>query len=385
MIVYFVGAYNQDFNAANMADSPAANQVQCKIIDELVKCYGEREVSSLSFTPTRSWPYGPLAVCTKRYKNGLSLGYLNISVFKNIIFSCRMLKHLYKCGVDVVVKYNATFSEAVALRILKLLKKDIFICIIIQDVNYPQPGAKMLLGFLEQCSVKLCRGIDFIVPITESIVKDFGLPIDRVMVFNGGITRQTEEIMKVDSTKQDPPKEDYAVFAGALERYNGIDLLIQKWIEFKIPMRLHVFGKGSLSNLVSSAVITSDTIVYHGFVTEEVISDWQRAASFNICLRFPVDLSARYFFPSKLFNVLAARGAVVTNDFANFPKSLRPLCSIVYDDFQNLDVLLKNRRTPGDCSVYQERLKWLSQHCQWSVVIEQCFRRCMNSIVGIPD
>lgn len=380
MKVYFVGAYNQEFNVANIADSPAANQVQSKIIEELTNVYGADSCCTLSFNPQRSWPYGPLVVRSKSQKNGISLGYLNISVLKTMLFSFRLFRCLYKSDVDMVVKYNISFSEALVLRILKYFKKNIFICIIIQDVNYPQRGLKMVHGLFEWCAVRLCGGFDFTVPITTSIINDFKLPMSKALVFNGGITRQTEAIIKLSSLRQqDLPKEDFAVFAGALESYNGIDLLIEEWINSKIPIKLHIFGKGSLSAIVSSAASETDSIVYHGFVSEEEVNRWQILSSFNLCLRFSKGISANYFFPSKFFNIVAAQGSVITNNFTNFPESLKPLCSIVNDDLGNLSSILKNRNIEEEINNYHQRLMWLDIHCQWSSVVDECNKRYIKS------
>jgi glycosyltransferase involved in cell wall biosynthesis len=380
MKVCFVGAYNQEFNVANVADSPAGNQVQSKIIEELTKYYGADSFCTLSSNPQRSWPYGPLIVRSKSQKIGISLGYLNVSVLKTMLFSFRLFRYLFMNDVDMVVKYNVSFPEALVLRVLKCFKKEIFICIIIQDVNYPQRGLKMVYGLFEWCAVRLCGGFDFTVPITSSIINDFKLPITKALVFNGGITRQTEAIIKLSDIRQQAlPKEDFAVFAGALESYNGIDLLIEEWVNSKIPIKLHIFGKGSLSSIVSSVASVSDSIIYHGFVSEDEVNRWQVISNFNICLRFSKGIAANYFFPSKFFNIVAAQGSVVTNNFPNFPESLKTFCSIVNDDLGNLSFILKNRNITEEINNYQERLIWLDIHCQWSFVVDECNKRYIKN------
>lgn len=380
MKVCFVGAYNQEFNVTNVADSPAGNQVQSKIIEEMTRFYGADSVCTLSSNPKRSWPYGPLVVRSKSQQNGISVGYLNISIIKATHFSFRLFRYLNMNNIDIMVKYNISFSEALILRILKCLNKKLFICIIIQDINYPQRGIKIIHGLFEWCAVKLCNGFDFTVPITSAIINDFGLPISKAFVFNGGITRQTEAIMKQGYLRQQGlPKEEFAVFAGAIERYNGIDLLIEEWIRSNITIKLHIFGKGNLSDIVSSAAKVSDNIIYHGFVSEEEVTRWQALSSFNICLRFSKDIADNYFFPSKFFNIVAAQGLVVVNNFTNFPEDLKSFCSIVNDDLRNLSLVLNNRDIEQEINNYNERLKWINKNCQWSYVVEECNRRYINN------
>lgn len=376
MKVCFVGSFNLEFNLTNTADSPAGNQVQIKIIEELIQYYGRDSVCTLSINPHRSWPFGPLYVQSQSQFNNKPFVYLNISVIKTILFSYRLFKYLYKDNVDIVFKYNISFPEAIALRAIKWLKKNVFICIILQDINYPQYGLKIVPGLFECWAVRLCSGFDFIVPITSATIKDFKLPESRSVVFNGGISRQTESIITLTKFRNEElPKEDFAVFAGALEQYNGIDMLIEEWIRSKIPIKLHIFGKGSLSNTIATAASGSDTIIYHGFVSEEEVSRWHVLANYNICLRYPKGIVENYFFPSKFFNIVAAPGSVVTNYFTNFPESLMPFCSIVRHDLLNLHLILENRNFAMENNNYNERLKWLDIHCQWSSVVVECNKR----------
>jgi hypothetical protein len=382
MKVCFVGAYNRNFDATNVADSPAGNQVQSKIAEELAKFYGKDSFNTISFNPQKFWPYGPLIVCTKRYEDGISFGFLNIPMIKTILFSLRLFGYLYKENIDIVVKYNVSLSEAIILRLFKFLNKNTFICVIIQDVNYPQSGFKIVYGLFEWCAVRMCGKFDFIVPVTVSIINDFKLPTSKALVFNGGITRQTEALISEASISQQlQPERKFAVFAGALEKYNGIDLLLNEWIKSEIGIELHVFGKGSLSKNVSLAAASCKFIIYHGFVSEEEVSRWQIASAFNICLRYPIGINQNYFFPSKFFNLVAAQGIVVSNDFINFPESLKPCCSIVDDNLSNLNYILKYKLVDEWNNNRQERLKWLNENCKWSSVIVECNKR-YNSIIN---
>jgi len=371
--VCFVGAFNEKFEAGNIADSPAANQVQFEIIKELTKFYNQKPFSVISFKPKKHWPHQPFFIATGTKKNGLSIGYINIPILKTIIFSLRLLLYLNEQKFDLVFKYNVCLAEAIILKIYKLLNKKAFICIIIQDIKYPQKGLRYLHGISEYLAIKICTAFDFIIPITHSIIEDFNLPKSKSLVFNGGITRQTKAIIK-KTIQLNPPKNNFAVFAGELERYNGIDLLINEWIKSIIPIELHIFGKGSLSNQISAATASCKFIIYHGFVSESEVNKWQISASFNICLRYPIGINSNYFFPSKLFNLIAAKGTVISNDFNNFPVSLKPFCSIVDQDLKNLCTILKNNSHPSELN-YKERLNWLYSNCQWSTVISECENR----------
>jgi glycosyltransferase involved in cell wall biosynthesis len=365
--VIFVGAFNLEFDATNQASSPGGNQVQVRLIEELQMAFEQGKVHSFSLTPKRTWPFGPLISRSIRRDSYVFPGFINLSGLKRVLFSLRLFARLLRGRYDVVVKYNVTLSEALALSLVRSVSRKTFVCAIIQDVKLTKYNSWRLSGVLERCSLRLCSSFDFLVPISLAIASDFRFAPVKTMVFRGGITRQTEALAQGTGS----PLEDVAVFAGGLEPHNGIDVLVNRWIRDGINLKLHVFGKGSLSGVVQAAAERCANIVFHGFRPEHEVVELQRRSAVNFCLRFAKNIDPRYFFPSKFVNVLCSPGAVAVNKFSGLPPELRHCVGILDDDLSNLTGVLSSRRPLSSIANYCERRKWVESNCQWRSVVEE--------------
>ena len=90
-----------------------------------------------------------------------------------------------------------------------------------------------------------------------------------------------------------------AVFAGRLEKYNGIDKLINFWNKYITDFELHVYGSGSYESQVIKKAKANSKIKFFGLVSDKEIFQVQLNSAVNICLRYSIGLNQNYFFPSK--------------------------------------------------------------------------------------
>ena len=377
--ILFVGAFNS--NLKNKATSAAGDQVQQEIFDVLKKnkIYSDSNVKAIVLEPIPAWPKGPLFYSGKDYESLKVPSFLNLPVIKKILFSSKILVNLISGNMKIIFSYNPGFFESITLFFYRLIKSDVFLISIIQDVHVGNNVIYGVRSIADFFVMKLAPRFDLLIPISKCIADDFEFDPKKVLVFNGGLTRQSRELLITNSSFS--PK--YAVFAGALERYNGIDKIIDIWPKIDSDMVLHVFGKGSCEQIVLHSIKNCDRIVYHGFESEEVVTKWQANAAFNFCLRYSIGINARYFFPSKFFNVLAAPGLALVNRFEGFPEHLEKFCLVIADDLKDLKVKL-NSDDFG--SGYKSRLiarrRWLENNAEWSSIIEDALKISMEQRKG---
>jgi glycosyltransferase involved in cell wall biosynthesis len=220
--------------------------------------------------------------------------------------------------------------------------------------------------------MRILRALDALVPISKRIRDDFHFDPAKTIVFSGGLTRQGRELMRRGSGEI----KLYAVFAGALEKYNGIDRLVERWSGSGLDMDLHVFGRGSCEAIVRAASNRCPRIVFHGFQPEAEVTEWQARALATFCLRYSFGIDACYFFPSKLINALSAPGAVVVNSFDGFPACLADACFMIDDNLDCLEDCIASIR-PNDALEKQrlQRRKWLREECDWQTLIQELVGR----------
>ncbi len=365
-------AANLEFDPKNKAISAAGNQVQLEILRQAEIFFNGENVSCLLHIPTSSWPSDRLWISGGVLKNILSLSYLNLPFIKSIYYALQIFLISLKTDINMVIKYNITFSEAIFLNLLKIFKKDIKIALVIQDVHSVTFGIKGLRGCLDFMAIHLSRRFDALIPVSENIKADFNLPSHKTYIFRGGITRQTRSFYDM------PPKikiqsnsVPYAVFAGALEPYNGVDILINYWLVNKPSIQLKIYGNGSLANLIRRAeAISSGSISFMGHVEESIVSKVISGATINFCLRYSRGINQNYFFPSKFFNLLAAPGILICNNFGNLPEMPENFVGIVNDDLSNLKEVMGSAMKLSLNEICLSRRLWLTENCGWERVIK---------------
>lgn len=332
----FVGHFAPLSQALEQASSVAGNQVQRQIFQEFSQQCGVERAVCYVMTPQSFWPHGPFIARSLTEGAMEFIGYLNLPVLKHLIFALRLLVRLLVARPQFCLQYNSYLFENLALLLFRLCHRGSAIAIIIQDIHVltgvPLLSKRGLRSLSERTSLRLAKRFDMIVPISSAIVTDFHFAPSKCFVFQGGITEFAVQIMRGPEQQL----QEIGVFAGGLERHNGIDRLVDQWLASGIEQPLHVFGRGSLERHVEQAARQSDRIVFHGFQPEHVVLAWQLKARWNFCLRYSLGLNQTYFFPSKLFNILCAPGAVVVNDFHALPETVRDYLCVVSDDLSDL-------------------------------------------------
>lgn len=322
--------------------------------------------------PIRTWPFDSFFWRGLRAPDVYMPPFINIVGLKRFVFSLFAFFALLRSWPAIVVKYNITAIEAIALLAYRIINPSAFLVAIVQDVHYSKNSGFSVGKILELLSMRLVTYFDMLIPVSKKIGDDFAFSPEKTRIFNGGLTRQGRSLLVEEGSDLSP----YAVFAGALVPYNGIDILVSTWTTKNIDMDLHVFGKGASEAFVRDVASKNPRIIFHGFKPEEEITNWQKGALVNFCLRYSEGIDAGYFFPSKFFNIICASGAVISNEFECFPSELRDSCLIVADNLSDLAEQIEFARASSDLVAMRERRRvWIEKNASWSSVVRDIFTR----------
>jgi len=102
------------------------------------------------------------------------------------------------------------------------------------------------------------------------------------------------------------------VLAGSLESFNGVELALESMSHLPDGYELVVAGKGTIAPAVEDAAARDDRIVYRGLLEFDQLLELYRSADLLLNLRVTRAIDTRYFFPSKLMELLASGTPVLS-------------------------------------------------------------------------
>lgn len=328
----FIGQFSQ--GGITAASSAAGDIVQAQIIEEIEKLSITEESQFLCMAPNPCWPRGKIFHKGKKVAAGRFISYLNLPVIKNIVFSLQIFLTILKIKPDIITQYNSYLWENITLLFSRFLFGKKIVCIV-QDIRVTGDFS-FRAKLNDKLSCSLLKYFNFTIPVSEALARYLKLREESYLVFEGGVTSFGFEAIKVKEYE-----EEYAVYAGALEKYNGVDRLIKVWNEFSIPLDLHIFGSGRLETEVKELSKHCNNIIYHGLVSQGEVLEWQKKSKYNFCFRYSDGLNQDFFFPSKFFNVSLCPGLLICNDFNGVPEITRNSPGYIGQDINNINKIVK--------------------------------------------
>jgi hypothetical protein len=329
-----------------------------EIIKNLKNVFSSSSLYFFIFEPNKTWPFSKIYISKKNEDEFKFHSYVNIKGIREFfILINRAIKILLNRPTCIFI-YNTSFIEALVFYLLKKYFK-FKVILFIQDVNQNN----FLEKFINNYTFKFASNFDLLIPITSSIIEDFKLPEKKTILFSGGCTEIAFKMQEI-CLKEEINLFPKAIFAGRLEKYNGIDKIVDYWIKNNINFELHIYGTGSYKSELISKLNLNPNIKYFGLVSDIDVFNIQLHSAINFCLRYSINLNQNYFFPSKLYNLMSAPGAVVVNNFNNIPDEMLKYTILLEDDFSNLVEILENS-TKYDKEFYNKRIIWLNQFANW--------------------
>jgi len=371
MTITFVGAFNPITSDMPDSSSGAGAKVQYEIIKSLSA--DNVDVTTLVMQEYRTWPYGDFYIKGKKHGSIDFLPMINLFFSKKILFALSVFIRLLINNPEKVYFYNTNAFLNFFMFILGLIRRRQIKILIIQDYNIPRrlcsrDFTRPNRVFSYYFSKLTKYSFQYFIPITKQLGDHLGFPYERCHPFLGGVISGYQGGEKRNC-------KNIAVFAGALEPYNGVDYLLVAWSNLNTPIELHIFGSGSLAELVSSYSKNNSNIIFHGFQSPITVKNYIECASVNFCFRYSRGIEQEFFFPSKFFDVVSNRGIVICNRFINIPIELDECIYFVDDEFSNLNLLIENASILPN--FFDQRIKILSDYFSWTYLIKS-----INSVKG---
>lgn len=146
--------------------------------------------------------------------------------------------------------------------------------------------------------------------VSRAIAQDF-LPGRSVCLIEGGVSPEPFAIAPADRDAA-APGVFRIVLAGSLESFNGVELALDAMAHLPEGYQLIVAGKGEIAKKAQESAARSARIVYRGFLDFPQVLDLYRSADLLLNLRLTHSIDTRYFFPSKLMELLASGTPVLS-------------------------------------------------------------------------
>lgn len=125
------------------------------------------------------------------------------------------------------------------------------------------------------------------------------------------------------NTIKEEPK--VILFAGALTRYNGVDILVNAFIKWdRDDIILRLFGVGELEQEIRNLTKEHKNIQFMGYRSNNEIIQEEMRATLLVIPRPTHQGISKYSFPIKLMEYMSSGTAVLTTDFSSIPEDYKP-------------------------------------------------------------
>lgn len=308
-IIFIGNIIDKKICEENKSCSPAGNNWQSKFVKNLELAH-KKNIINLSIIPLQVYPFGKKIFVNsfiKRNKQtSILLKYINLIFLKKLSIFIGVLYFLLSNRVkknDIIIIYNLytpiLFSTFIFKKIFKVKLVSI-IADLIAENNLEYTGIKKKIYEIENnIQKKFIEKCDKIIVVNKLILEDF--QIKNGIVLEGGVDREFP-ILK-DKVKNEKLKK--IIFTGTLDRLNGINFLLESFLEVKSNnVELIIYGRGPLENLVKEFSNKDFRIKYGGFVSQDEIEDILFRADLLVIPRLKSIKTLRYTFPSKLFEYM---------------------------------------------------------------------------------
>lgn len=333
--IHFVGSISPFEEACNPSVSIAGNRCQIGILDGLKS--GNEIVQVISYRPNQVFPFGKKVYVSSltMVLNGLNyffVPYLNLPFVRGICVNLSTIFHLIKKirKNDSILFYNIYMPFPISVFILRKFF-DIQIYVLACDVHIPgQTVPNSLRWRYEYLKHKfVLHKADGVVAVTEKILLDFNCE-KKTMVMEGGIQKDLLEFDRVNLKGGELFK---LLYAGALNKLNGVDLLVEAFSKNVNPnIRLIIAGSGELREAVESAVKKDNRIEFLGVIGHDKIISLYEDISLLLCIRITKDINTGYFFPSKLIEYLSTGIPTVCTNLTPLNFNLNNFCYVLKDE-----------------------------------------------------
>lgn len=334
--VLFIGSVVPDtVEFRTPAFSRAGNLAQQGLLDGMADAGAQLKL--LSFQPVPAFPRSRQLTVLGRWLGGRhqqrTLPFLNLPYLKQISLAGGILfagmAAIRQQRPDYLMSYNVNSFVSGPLGVLSKAFHIPYIPVV-YDVDVP--GSTVPDGLYQRWEYAWARRV---LPRLRGAVVGTALIGHNLMpgrprvIVEGGLNWSQQQYAPGTPT-QDPTFD--IVFAGALERYNGIDVMLEALQHLPSDVRLHIAGQGALKSAVEAAAVNDPRIIYHGLLDMAGLRTLYAQGDLLINHRSDLRLDSRYVFPSKLIEYLASGLPVLSTRFRSLPDDYLPFMGVIADE-----------------------------------------------------
>lgn len=254
-------------------------------------------------------------------------GFLNIrflrfwSRFISAFFGVHRATRDAECPVIIV--YSAHLPFLAAVRLVRLLRRDVFLCAVLPDLpEFMGVGGWLYSTFkvIESAIFRqIVQGFDSFVFLTDAMGDRIGIPAEKRMVVEG-IFDPLNDLP--EGAPVDLEDDAFVVlYTGTLAARYGIGDLLEAFEHFDNPKaQLWICGDGDTRHLIDEMAQRDPRIRFFGQVPRAKALALQRTASVLVNPRRPEGEFTKYSFPSKTMEYLASGKQVIMHRLPGIPR-----------------------------------------------------------------
>lgn len=262
---------------------------------------------------------------------GLIKNNVGVTCYSNIPTTKELINKLYlKVENDSYFKYNPILNISLVKDIFILLRtyfqtrKDLkkdktlaCVCDILSVTN--SLGAALACKSLNRQCIGIVTDIPELIEtnklylhLTDMVLKHCSDFIFLTEPMNHRLNKQNnpykviEGMCNVVPINNNTIRNKSFVYAGSIDKLNGIDVLVKAFKDIDTDYELHIYGSGDYENELNETIKTHQNIKYFGVVTHNQIQEIIQNASFLVNPRDTTNEMVKYSFPSKNMEYLAS-------------------------------------------------------------------------------
>ena len=180
---------------------------------------------------------------------------------------------------------------------------------------------RIFSGKYRQTAIDLQGRFDGYVYLTEAMKDEVALGKPFTVVETIADTDIFGELVKVE--KSCPPA---IMYAGALYKKYGVDMIIEAFEKVQTDCELWLFGSGDYESEIIKKASENSKIRYFGRVPREDVLTYEKKASLLLNIRNSEDVYTRFSFPSKMVEYMLSGTPVFTTELEGIPAEYYEYC-----------------------------------------------------------
>lgn len=233
------------------------------------------------------------------------------AIFKNVINIINWNK-----GKDskVVFIYSVNLLHAIPVLLLRKWLKYKVVTLCPEVSVYRKNEKKQMVSLISRkIEHKLDNSFDGYIVLTKYMNEIVNIRNKPYMVMEG--------IADISADEYEGQKAKAILYAGGLNKDNGIEILLQAFVELKnTEWELWICGEGELREWVKQVSMANSNIKYYGIIPNEKVLELEKRATLLINPRLTTNTFTRYSFPSKTMEYMASGSATIITRLEGIPE-----------------------------------------------------------------